>query len=127
MTAAGGPAVGTVLLSGLLHDAVGVTGEASAAIALSDYNALLARQGREPASLAPSDVRELNTTEDGLATGNLGVTCALVETRTESAVRSGPPTTPGTRRGPRGSAAPVQARTGLIHSDQQPADDLPET
>ena len=55
------------------------TDTVSGAIALSDYNALMALQGREPVSLAPGEVRELNTTEEGLVTGSLGVTCALVE------------------------------------------------
>ena len=55
------------------------TDTASGTIALSDYNALMALQGREPASLEPGEVRELNITEENLVTGNLGVTCVLVE------------------------------------------------
>ncbi len=55
------------------------TDTVSGAIALSDYNALMALQGREPASLEPGEVRELNITEENLVTGNLGVTCVLVE------------------------------------------------
>ena len=55
------------------------TDTVSGAISLSDYNALMALQGREPAALAPGKVRELNISEENLVTGNLGVTCVLVE------------------------------------------------
>ena len=55
------------------------TDTVSGAISLSDYNALMALQGREPAALKPGEVRELNITEENLVTGNLGVTCVLVE------------------------------------------------
>ena len=56
------------------------TDEANGAIALSDYNALMALQGREPAELAPGEARELEDARgDGLVTGSLGLTCVLVE------------------------------------------------
>ena len=53
--------------------------DANSVIALSDYNALMALQGREPAALEPGEVRELEDTwGEGLVTGSL-VTCVLVE------------------------------------------------
>jgi putative ABC transport system permease protein len=56
------------------------TGEAdvSAAIALSDYNTLLAMQGKEGIVLAPGEHRLLDNGEN-LVTGNLGLTAVIVE------------------------------------------------
>ncbi len=59
--------------------AVTGTDEVSAAIALSDYNALMALQGREPASLAPGEARVLDPWGEGLVTGSLGLSVVLVE------------------------------------------------
>ena len=55
------------------------TNEVSAVLALSDYNALMALQGREPMTLALGEVRVLDTWGEDLATGSLGLTVAVTE------------------------------------------------
>ena len=55
------------------------TNEVSAVMALSDYNALMASQGREPITLEPGEARVLDTWGEDLATGSLGLTVAVTE------------------------------------------------
>ncbi len=58
------------------------TNEVSAVMALSDYNALMASQGREPITLEPGEARVLDTWGGDLATGGLGLTVAVTEDET---------------------------------------------
>lgn len=58
------------------------TNEVSAVMALSDYNALMASQGREPITLEPGEARVLDTWGEDLATGGLGLTVAVTEDET---------------------------------------------
>ena len=58
------------------------TNEVSAVLALSDYNALMALQGREPIALEPGETRVLDTWGEDLATGSLGLTVAVTEDET---------------------------------------------
>ena len=51
-------------------------------MALSDYNALMASQGREPITLEPGEARVLDTWGEDLATGGLGLTVAVTEDET---------------------------------------------
>ena len=58
------------------------TNEVSAVLALSDYNALMALQGKEPITLEPGQALVLDTWGEELATGSLGLTVAVTEDET---------------------------------------------
>ena len=60
-------------ITGIPQDSV------SGILALSDLNALLERQGEEPAVLEPGQFRELGVWGDGITTGSLGLYAAAVE------------------------------------------------
>lgn len=55
------------------------TNQVSAIMALSDYNALMALQGKEAMTLKPGQVQELDSVGDELVTGRLGLTIAVAE------------------------------------------------
>ena len=58
------------------------TNEVSAVMALSDYNALMSAQGREPIALESGEAKVLDTWGEDLATGGLGLTVAVTEDET---------------------------------------------
>lgn len=58
------------------------TNEVSAILALSDYNAIMASQGRESITLEPGEVRVLDTWGEDLATGSLGLAAAVADDET---------------------------------------------
>ena len=51
----------------------------SGILALSDLNALMERQGKEPVALEPGQSQELGAWGDGITTGSLGLHTAVVE------------------------------------------------
>ena len=51
----------------------------SAVLALSDFNALLSFQGKEPVALAPGEHLMLDAWGDGLVNGSLGLSAAVME------------------------------------------------